>query len=82
MQPPPVAVSSEHFDEHEHWRKMFGALGERPGLIMRCLTFVGKPVDVRAGLHSKERVATIINTSCLEMDEIEKENEAHGKPKL
>ena len=50
-----------------------------PSLIMRCLTFVGKPVDVWAGLLGKERVGIVINASWLEMDEIEKGNEVSRK---
>jgi hypothetical protein len=45
------------------------------GIIARCLYYVGEPVDVRAGLLSKEHVEAIISSVCLEMDEIKKENE-------
>ena len=45
------------------------------GIIARCLYYVGEPVDVRAGLLSKEHVEAIISSVRLEMDEIRKENE-------
>jgi hypothetical protein len=44
-------------------------------IIWRCLYYVGEPVDVRAGLLSKEHVEAIISSVRLEMDEIKKENE-------
>ena len=44
-------------------------------IIARCLRYVGEPVDVRAGLLSKEHVWAIISSVCLELDEIKKENE-------
>ena len=44
-------------------------------IICRCLYYVGEPVDVRAGLLSKEHVEAIISSVRLEMDEIKKENE-------
>ena len=45
------------------------------GIIARCLRYIGEPVDVRAGLLSKEHVWAIISSVCLELDEIKKENE-------
>jgi hypothetical protein len=45
------------------------------GIVARCLSYVGKPVDVRAGLLSKEHVEAIISSVRLEMDKIRKENE-------
>jgi hypothetical protein len=45
------------------------------GIIARCLCYVGEPVDVRAGLLSKEHVEAIISSVCVEMDEIKKANE-------
>jgi hypothetical protein len=44
-------------------------------IIARCLRYVGQPVDVRAGLLSKKHVEAIINSACIELDEIKKENE-------
>ena len=44
-------------------------------IITRCLRYVGEPVDVRAGLLSKKHVEAIINSACIELDEIKKENE-------
>jgi hypothetical protein len=44
-------------------------------IIARCLYYVGEPVDVRAGLLSKEHVEAIISSVRLEMEEIKKENE-------
>ncbi len=44
------------------------------GIIWRCLYYVGEPVDVRAGLLSKEHVEAIISSVRFEMDEIKKEN--------
>lgn len=44
-------------------------------IIARCLRYVGEPVDVRAGLLSKEHVWSIISSVCRELDEIKKENE-------
>src|SRR5450759_4823837 len=44
-------------------------------IIARCLSYVGEPVDVRAGLLSKKHVWAIISSVRLEMDEIKKENE-------
>jgi hypothetical protein len=44
-------------------------------IIVRCLRYVGEPVDVRAGLLSKGHVWAIITSVCLEMDEIKNENE-------
>jgi hypothetical protein len=44
-------------------------------IIARCLYYVGEPVDVQAGLLSKEHVEAIISSVRLEMDEITKENE-------
>ena len=44
-------------------------------IIARCLRYVGKPVDVRAGLLSKKHVEAIINSVCFELEEIKKENE-------
>jgi hypothetical protein len=44
-------------------------------IIARCLRYVGEPVDVRAGLFSKEHVWAIISSVFLELDEIKKENE-------
>ena len=46
-----------------------------PGIIKSCLNFVGKPLAVRCGLLSKERVEKIISDVCLELVEIKKENE-------
>ena len=43
--------------------------------IVRCLRYVGEPVDVRAGLLNKGHVWAIISIVCLEMDETWKENE-------
>jgi hypothetical protein len=45
-----------------------------PSIIQRCLHFVGKPIPVRAGLLSKERVQAIISDVYFEMDKIKKEN--------
>jgi hypothetical protein len=53
-----------------------------PGIIAKCLHFVGKPVGVRAGLLSKERVEAIISRDCLEMDEIKKENEVSREAEI
>ena len=44
-------------------------------IIWSCLYYVGEPVDVRAGLLTKEHVKAIISSVRLEMDEIKKENE-------
>jgi hypothetical protein len=44
-------------------------------IIAMCLRYVGKPVDVRAGLLSKKHVEAIINSVCFELEEIKKENE-------
>src|ERR1039457_6536242 len=44
-------------------------------IIARCLRYVGEPVDVRAGLLSKKHVEAIINSACIELEEIKKENE-------
>jgi hypothetical protein len=44
-------------------------------IIERCLRYVGEPVDVRAGLLSKENVWAIITSVGLEMDEIKNENQ-------
>ena len=44
-------------------------------IIARCLSYVGKPVDVRAGLLSKKHVWAIISSVRREMEEIKKENE-------
>ena len=44
-------------------------------MIAMCLRYVGYPVDVRAGLLSKKHVEAIINSACIELDEIKKENE-------
>ena len=43
-------------------------------IIAGCLYYVGEPVDVRAGLLSKEHVEAIISSVRLEMDEIKREN--------
>jgi hypothetical protein len=43
-------------------------------IIVRCLRYVGEPVDVRAGLLAKGHVWAIISSVCLEMDETRKEN--------
>ena len=44
-------------------------------IIWNCLYYVGEPVDVRAGLLTKEHVEAIISSVRLEMEEIKKENE-------
>jgi len=51
-------------------------------IIARCLRYVGEPLDVRAGLFSKVHVWAIISSVCLELDEIEKENELWREAKI
>jgi hypothetical protein len=49
--------------------------GLLPGIIAKCLHFVGNPVQVRAGLLSKEHVEAIISGVHFKMDEIQREND-------
>jgi hypothetical protein len=51
-------------------------------IIARRLRYVGEPVDVRAGLLGGGQVWAIINSVCLEMDEIKNENELWREAKL
>jgi hypothetical protein len=53
-----------------------------PGIIAKCLNYIGKPVNVRAGLLSKECVETIIRSICLEMDKIKKQNEVSRETEI
>jgi hypothetical protein len=52
------------------------------GLVARCLYHVGEPVDVRAGLLSKEHVEAIISSVRLEMEEIRKKNGVWREAKI
>jgi hypothetical protein len=51
-------------------------------IIERCRRYVGEPVDVRAGLLSKNHVWAIITSVGLEMDETKKENELWREAKI
>ena len=51
-------------------------------IIAMCLRYVGEPVDVRAGLLSKKHVEAIINSACIELEEIKKENEVWREGKI
>jgi hypothetical protein len=44
-------------------------------IVARCLRFVGEPVDIRAGLLSKQHLWAIVSSVGLEMDETRKANE-------
>jgi hypothetical protein len=53
-----------------------------PGIIQKCLTYVGKPVDVRAGLLTKERVEIIIHTVLDEAAAIQRANEVSRESEI
>jgi hypothetical protein len=45
------------------------------GIIARCRRYAGEPVDIRAGLFSKQHMWAIVSSVGLEMDEIKNGNE-------
>jgi hypothetical protein len=51
-------------------------------IVARCRRYVGEPVDIRAGLFSKQHMWAIVSSVGLDMDEIEKENELLRGSKL
>jgi hypothetical protein len=51
-------------------------------IIARCRRYIGEPVDIRAGLLSRQHLWAIVSSVGLDMDEIKNENELLRGSKL